>query len=233
MKSCCLKWNLLCRYTHEAVGHLLAVLWVNVGFYIDAYFPFILDLADGSRALAPAAVHLLPNVKWKGWTTIDHFHTASAYIVFGVCFTPLSMHRLYCWPFSKRLYHLNADCVTIYKHGLNGAQQMNSSIFHRLEMNCNQCILFLKKLNQVSVFLIYLRIGSGLWNTQWNSRSDPIHIVPWMTSMFVCSSRVFFPGRIFRQHGSEWRASLDWHWVVWLFVFNHSCSMVVLENGRP
>lgn len=143
-------------------------------------------------AFGPAAVHLLPNVKWKGSTTIDHFHTASAYIVFGVCFTPLSMHRLYCWPFSKRLYHLNADCVTIYKHGLNGAQQMNSSIFHRLEMNCNQCILFLKKLNQVSVFLIYLRIGSGLWNTQWNSRSDPIHIVPWMTSMFVCSSRVFF-----------------------------------------
>lgn len=159
-------------------------------------------------AFGPAAVHLLHIVKWKGSTTIDHFHTASAYIVFGVCFTPLSMHRLYCWPFSKRLYHLNADCVTIYKHGLNGSQQMNSSIFHRLEMNCNQCILFLKKLNQVSVFLIYLRIGSGLWNTQWNSRSDPIHIVPWMTSMFVCSSRVFFPGRIFRQHGSEWRASL-------------------------
>lgn len=49
INSCCLKWNLLCRYTHEAVGHLLAVLWVNVGFYIDAYFPFILDLADGSH----------------------------------------------------------------------------------------------------------------------------------------------------------------------------------------
>lgn len=184
---------------------------------------------DNMIILACSCLFLLPNEKVKhqllsfrlpgafcAGLIFDAEHLLDQ-VAFGVCFTPLSMHRLYCWPFSKRHYNLNADCFTVYTDGLNGA--LNKSYLPtNIDLKWKGVNLwpFLKKLYQVSVFVKYLRIGSGLWNTSWNNRSDLIHIIPWMTSMFACFSRVFFQVGFSDSTAVNERVSLNWHWIAWL-----------------
>lgn len=62
------------------------------------------------------------------------------------------------------------------------------------------------------------------WPNSYCSLND-FHVCLFFSCVF---SRLDF------QTARQWMTcASDWRWVVWLFVLIRSCSMVVLENGRP